>query len=313
MLARFVAGNPSEKEKERIQVALLVWKPFLPAPRQRLDEKEEQPLDSAAVNIDVEPVGSNADVHTYVAIRGTRTDELRRPLAVLVDWGETLSWEPADNFENHGAVDDFQLRVCNLDQNIRIFGLEIMEPRFLFMEGVPIGEEIKHIAERLSGKFVCQHCSVGYQTSRSLRRHQKSHGRPLVGIDTTSKDVANCSALRARACVSFSLFLSRSLSLLSPPLSLSLYRSCSVPLALALSPALAPPLSLTLPLSLSLSLCVCVCVCVCVERPSLSCSLLEAKRCDVCGKTLYSSVARHKKAVHKDWVCNRFAHALRAW
>jgi hypothetical protein len=30
--------------------------------------------------------------------------------------------------------------------------------------------------------------------------------------------------------------------------------------------------------------------------------LAERKRCDVCGKGLFSSISRHKKLVHRDWV-----------
>jgi hypothetical protein len=139
--------------------------------------------------------GSNANaekLHRYLAIRGTRTDELDRMVAVLADWGPSLSWEPSANFENHEPLDAFQLRFHALDSGLRVFGQDTLDPRFAYMNGMPVGEEVQCKPEKLSDptgtpKFVCQQCPGTYKSTRSLRRHQKSHGRALVEIDATSQ------------------------------------------------------------------------------------------------------------------------------
>jgi hypothetical protein len=133
--------------------------------------------------------GAVEEEHEYVAIRGKRNDSLERAVAVLVDWGSTLSWEPVSNFQNHADVDKLLLRICELDKTLRRFEHDVMEPRFSFMAGIPMGEEARHLAEKLEGTFVCQPCAKSYRALRSLRKHQNSHGRPLVGIDTESTHV----------------------------------------------------------------------------------------------------------------------------
>jgi hypothetical protein len=148
--------------------------------------------DLQIVKADNDDEGSNEnDEHLYLALRGIRKDELNRTVAILVDWGESLSWQPSDNFQNSEDLDAFELRVHELDDGLRVWQLETLEPRFGYMNALPIGEEVQRKPEKLSGPnekptFVCHQCPASYTTLRSLRRHYQKHGRPLIGIDTTS-------------------------------------------------------------------------------------------------------------------------------
>jgi hypothetical protein len=152
--------------------------------------------------------GSNANaeqLHQYLATCGTRTDELDRMVAVLTDWGASLTWEPSANFENHEHLDAFQLRVHALDAGLRVFGQDTLDPRYAYMAGMPVGEEVQKKPEKLSGKgtkkFVCHQCPGKYEATRSLRRHQKTHGRALVGIDASSHSSLHAGRFCVCMCV----------------------------------------------------------------------------------------------------------------